>query len=174
MKISAVYKIVNTVTKDFYIGSSKNVKHRWVDHKCPSTWKNYPNSKLYKDMQKYGVDKFDFQILVTTEPERLKEIEQEFIETLKPTYNDKRANGFDVERHKEYLKKEYQKKKEYFKKEYQQKSEKYKKRQNKYNNQLCFYNEETLTLNALTKRFRRIGIDHPAKEAKKYLLKNVI
>ena len=32
MKVSAVYKIVNTVTKDFYIGSSKNVKKRWVEH----------------------------------------------------------------------------------------------------------------------------------------------
>lgn len=34
-KISAVYKIVNEVTGDFYIGSSKNVKNRWADHKKP-------------------------------------------------------------------------------------------------------------------------------------------
>lgn len=32
-KISAVYKITNTITNDFYIGSSKNVKVRWIDHK---------------------------------------------------------------------------------------------------------------------------------------------
>lgn len=60
MKISAVYKIVNTVTKDFYIGSSKNVKHRWIEHKSHSVWKKHPNNQLYLDMQKYGVDKFDF------------------------------------------------------------------------------------------------------------------
>lgn len=35
-KISAVYKIVNKVTGDFYIGSSKDVKRRWIQHKCPS------------------------------------------------------------------------------------------------------------------------------------------
>ena len=31
-KISGVYKITNTITGDFYIGSSKNVKKRWVEH----------------------------------------------------------------------------------------------------------------------------------------------
>ena len=32
--ICAVYKIINTITGDFYIGSSKNVKKRWAEHKC--------------------------------------------------------------------------------------------------------------------------------------------
>ena len=72
MKISAVYKIVNTITNDFYVGSSKDVKRR-----------------------KY---------------------------------------------------------------------------QNKYYNQLCSYNGEALTLNALSARFRRAGIEYPTTEAKKYLL----
>ena len=75
MKISAVYKIMNTVTKDFYIGSSKDVKSRWAVHKCPSTWKQCPNKQLYKDMQKYSVDKFDFKILAEVESEHLKEKE---------------------------------------------------------------------------------------------------
>lgn len=69
--ISAVYKIENTLTGDFYIGSSKNVKKRWNEHKRPSSWKNLPNSPMYYDMQKYGVDKFDFQILEEVEPEQL-------------------------------------------------------------------------------------------------------
>ena len=34
MKTSAVYKITNTITGDFYIGSSKDVKRRWAVHKC--------------------------------------------------------------------------------------------------------------------------------------------
>ena len=41
-KISAVYKIVNTITGDCYIGSSKDVKHRWANHKCPSKWREHP------------------------------------------------------------------------------------------------------------------------------------
>ena len=38
-KIIGVYRIINTVTGDFYIGSSKNIKQRWAEHKCDSTWK---------------------------------------------------------------------------------------------------------------------------------------
>ena len=120
MKISGVYKITNTITNDFYIGSSKNVKQRWAHHKCPSEWKKHPNNSLYNDMQKYGVDKFDFQILTIAEPEHLKEAEQQFIEKLKPTYNNRRANGWDIERIREYQK-EYGKKYREYNKEYEKK-----------------------------------------------------
>ena len=136
MKIIGIYKITNTVTGDFYIGSSKNVKQRLTCHKCQSTWKNYPNKQLYQDMQKYGVDKFAFEILEVVEPEELKEKEQQFIETLKPTYNSNNANGLNVERRKEYRKeyqKEYQKSDKYkeYRKEYQ-KSDKFKEYQKEY------------------------------------------
>ena len=147
MEISGVYKITNTATGDFYIGSSKNVKSRWATHKCPSTWKNCPNKQLYKDMQKYSVDKFEFDILCEVESERLKETEQKFIEMLKPTYNSNNANGLDIERQKKYNKKYNE----------------------KYHNQLCSYNGETITLNTLCARFIRDGIKNPAVEAKKYL-----
>ena len=105
MKISAVYKITNAITGDFYIGSSNNVKRRWATHKWPSIWKNYPNNPMYNDMQKYGVDKFAFEILEEVEENKLKEMEQQFIELLKPTYNDRNANGWDIERHKEACRK---------------------------------------------------------------------
>lgn len=147
-KISAVYKIVNTVTGEFYIGSSVNVKRRWARHKCPSTWKQCPNSPLYQDMQKYGVDKFRFQMLAPVMPEYLKQVEQEFIELLNPTYNDRYSKGLDVEKikatHKESNK--------------------------KYLSQLCEYNGETLTLGALAHRFHRAGISHPNIEAREYLI----
>ena len=84
-KISAVYKITNTITGDFYIGSSKDVKRRWKEHKCQSTWKKCPNNPMYIDMQKYGVEKFDFEVIEEAEIGQLKEKEQKFIETLKPT-----------------------------------------------------------------------------------------
>ena len=147
-KICAVYRITNAITGDFYIGSSKDVKRRFAVHKCQSKWNECPNKQLYQDMQKYGVDKFVFEVIEVVEPEKLKEAEQKFIEKLKPTYNSNRANGWDIERYKE-TKKEYQK---------------------EYNNQLCIYNGETLTLNALSKRFRRKGLSNPTQEAKKYLI----
>ena len=147
-KISGIYKITNTVTGDFYIGSSKDVKKRWASHKWQSTWKQRPNNPMYQDMQKYGVDKFAFEILAEVEADKLKEKEQKFIETLKPIYNDRNANGWNIERCKETQRKAV----------------------NKYQNQLCLYNNETLTLGALRMRFRRQGLSNPSAEAKKYLL----
>ena len=146
--ICAVYKITNTITCDFYIGSSNNVKRRWTKHKSKSTWKQCPNNLLYQDFQKYGIDKFDFQILEEVKPEQLKEKEQQFIETLKPTYNSNNAKGLDVKRYKE-------------------KKKKYKK---EYDNQPCCYKGEILTLNALDLRFRRAGVEQSKTEAKKYLV----
>ena len=167
MKICGIYKITNTITGDFYIGSSNDVKQRWAQHKCKSTWKNCPNNQMYLDMKKYGLDNFDFKILEEVESESLKETEQQFIETLKPTYNSNRANGWDIERYKEYQKK-YQKK--YHKSD--KCKESHKKACNKYDNQLCCYNGETLTLCALRMRFKRQGVEHPQIEAKKYIIKN--
>ena len=133
--ISGIYKITNTITGDFYIGSSKNVNRRWACHKCLSTWNECPNNPMYIDMKEYGVNKFEFEILAEVEPEKLKETEQKFIEKLKTTYNNYNANGFNTERRKDY-------------------------------------NGETLTLSALSQRFRRSGIKHSILEAKKYILTN--
>ena len=146
MEICGVYKITNTITGDFYIGSSKNIKRRLASHKWPSMWNKQPNNKLYQDMQKYGLDKFSFQILEEVEVDKLKEAEQQFIEKFKPTYNSNRANGWNIERYKEYNR--------------------------EYDSQLCCYNGETLTLHALSIRFQRAGITHPTVEAKKYLIKD--
>ena len=162
-KISAVYKITNTITGDFYVGSSKDVKQRWRAHKKPSVWKNYPNNQMYIDMQKYGVEKFSFQILEEVEPEELKVAEQQFIELLKPTYNNINAKGLDIERRKE-TKKEYRKS--------EKGKESRKKANNKYYSQLCCCNGQTITLNALSLRFWRKGIPNPTQEAKKYLKNN--
>lgn len=162
-KIIGVYKITNTVTGDFYIGSSKDIKHRWAVHKCPSTLKKFPRNQMYHDIQKYGIDRFSFEILEKAESEHLKEKEQQFIELLKPTYNQMNAKGFDIERYKEYQK-EYKKSDKC--------KESHKKSNNKYNNQLCYYNNETLTLAALSQRFIRAGIEYPTAEAKKYILNN--
>lgn len=181
-KISGIYKITNTVTGDFYIGSSKDIKQRWACHKCQSKWNECPNNPMYQDFQRYGVNKFEFEILEEVEIDSLKKTEQQFIETLKPTYNRCNAKGLNIERRKETHKKaqkEYEKtdKRKKAKKEYNkeyQKSDKYKEYQKEFykehNNQLCSYNGEILTLCALSKRFQRAGIPHPQIEAKKYLV----
>ena len=151
--ICGIYKIINTVTGDFYIGSSKNVKQRWGVHKCQSVWKNYPNKQLYKDMMKYSVDKFAFEVLAEVEADKLKETEQKFIETLKPAYNNRNANGLNIDKRKKY-----------------EKTEKRKKYKKEYYSQLCCYNGKTITLDTLRHLFRRDGVEHPQIEAKKYLV----
>lgn len=158
-KIIGIYKITNTITNDFYIGSSKNVKQRLAVHKCQSTWKKYSNNPMYQDMQKYGTDKFILEILEEVEPEKLKETEQEFIQTLKPIYNNRNANGLDVERCKEYQRSYIESHKDELKQYNKQ-----------YDNQLCCFNGETLTLRALSMRFMRQGLSNPILEAKKYIL----
>ena len=161
MKIIGIYRITNTITGDFYIGSSKNVKKRWTDHKKPSMRKKYPNNPMYLDMQKYGIEKFEFQVIAEVEIDSLKEMEQQFIEALKPTYNDRKANGCDFERYKKSQNK-YNKS--------DKGKESHRKAQNKYDNQLCCFNGETITLCALSMRFKKKGIPYPAQEAKKYLI----
>lgn len=160
-KISGVYKITNTITGDFYIGSSKDVKKRWMSHKWPSALKKCPNNPMYQDFQRYGLDYFVFEILEEVESEKLKEAEQQFIEKLKPTYNSNRANGWDVKKYKKHIK-------EYYQQNHKRRNE----YQKEYDNQLCIYKNEKLTLTALSTRFRRAGIKNPTLEAKKYLITN--
>ena len=73
----------------------------------------------------------------------------------------------NIKKYKKYQKK-YQKKN----KKTDKGKESHRKYQNKYDNQLCCYNGETLTLSALSMRFKKQGIDHPTIEAKKYLKNN--
>lgn len=152
-KISGVYKITNTITGDFYIGSSKNIKKRWVSHKSPSTWIRYPNVKLYQDIAQFGLNNFKFETLEETN--NLREREQYWINILNPIYNNYRAKGQDIERYREWNKSHHNKYLIYHK---------------EYKSRLCSYEGEILTLNALTIRFHKQGINHPTQEAKKYLL----
>ena len=157
-KTYIVYKFTNTVTGDFYIGS-QSIKKSLANHKYQSIWTVIPNDQMYQDMQKYGDDKFVFEILAEAEVEQLKEIEQQFIEELKPTYNNYNADDLNIERQKESNRKANK-----------QCRESHKEQSKQYHNQLCLFNGETLTLNALSTRFSRMGIPHPTLEAKKYLL----
>ena len=187
MKISGVYKITNIITGEFYIGSSKNIKHRWANHKSPSAQKQQLNSKLYKAMAQYGRDNFIFEILEETD--NLKEREQYWIKQLSPTYNDRHADGYNTERRKESTRRC---KKEWYKSHrnerlakskayYYTHREENKARMEKYNNahraeinnyyqRLCLYEGKTLTLNALKYKLSKLGFSHPVQEAKKYLL----
>ena len=162
-KIAGIYKITNTITGDFYIGSSKNIKKRWNIHKTPYTIKKHPNVKLYKAMTQYGRDNFTIEVIEKTD--NLREREQYYIEQLKPVYNDRHADGYNIERKKESMRRGSRK----YHRTHRCSAETLAKKK-EYLNRTCLYKGETLTLNALTLRLRRQGIVNPMLEAKKYLL----
>ena len=191
MKISGVYKITNKITGDFYIGSSKDIKHRWAHHRSPSVWKLHPNVKLYKAMAQYGRDNFIFEVLEETTD--LHNREQYYIEQLKPAYNDRHADGYNIERYKETNRRHNKKWRKIhrdkmltYSKAYRQAHRdeclaimkdwhkanriKHLDQMKAYRNKLCLYEGKILTLNALSARFYRQGIAHAMLEAKKYLL----
>ena len=195
MKTSGVYQIINTITGDCYIGSSIDLKRRKREHFKNSTWKKEPNKPLYKYMQQYGKENFLFKTIWLCAPEELKKYEQIAIDKYNPKYNVCAAyTGLSKEEYKkQYCKenadsikqqrKQYRKEhadsiKQYYKENADSKKQ-YQKQYNKehadsikqYHNQQCLYENEIITLNTLSSRFSRQGIEHPTLEAKKYLIK---
>ena len=199
MKISGVYEIVNTITGDFYIGSSVDLNRRKREHFKNSTWKKEPNKLLYKYMQQYGKENFLFKTIQLCAPEELKKYEQLAIKKYNPKYNirDAYTELSKEEYNKQYCKehadsiKQYQKqwykenadsikqyKKQWYKentdskKQYRKEhADSIRQQQKQYHNQQCLYENEILTLCALRARFSKKGIEHPTIEAKKYLIK---
>ena len=158
MKISGVYEIVNTITDDFYIGSSIDLERRKQNHFCEYCWKHEPNKPLYKDMKQYGKNSFLFKPIWLCDPSELKKYEQIAIEKYNPKYN--RYNACCRLN-----------KREYDKKHYKEHADSIRQQQKQYHNQQCLYENELLSLNTLSTRFSRQGIEHPTQEAKKYLIK---
>lgn len=78
-KICCVYKLTNTQTGKFYIGSTMNFKARMKYHHY-SHDKN-PNRKLGGDIEKYGWDAFTKEILEICTRENVRERERFYIES---------------------------------------------------------------------------------------------
>lgn len=90
-RICGVYQIINMLTGDCYIGSSKDVWTRISNHRCYSKFLQCPNSKLYKAYQEYDKKVFFYTVLEECTPEMLKATEQKWIEIMKPAYNTRCA-----------------------------------------------------------------------------------
>ena len=80
-----VYKLINTITQDEYIGKSKNPKNRFMKHK--SNAKRNGQTYLYRAMRKYGLDNFEMTIIEKCSPDVLNEREIYWIDKIKPCYN---------------------------------------------------------------------------------------
>ena len=97
--------------------------------------------------------------------EELKEHKKQYSKQYYYANREKRA-----EYSKQYYEVNREKRAEYNKQWRETNREKIAEYKKQYNNQLCKYNNETLTLSALRNRFLRAGVEHPVIEAKRYLI----
>jgi group I intron endonuclease len=58
-----IYKIVNKVTRKYYIGSSLNTSRRWREHTRYLTNNNHCNDYLQNAWNKYGPSAFEFVVI---------------------------------------------------------------------------------------------------------------
>lgn len=77
---SGIYKILNTVTEKFYIGSAINFKARWTQHKGKLSLNIHPNKFLQSSWNLHGETAFQFIILEYCEKEIILNREQFWID----------------------------------------------------------------------------------------------
>jgi group I intron endonuclease len=85
---SAIYAIVNNVTRDMYVGSSVGVNRRWSAHRNLLTKKCHYNSRLQRAYDKYGSSSFDWEIIqFVDDKSQLIAREQFWMNFFAPVYN---------------------------------------------------------------------------------------
>ena len=62
-RVVGIYKITNKINGKSYIGQSNNIIRRISEHKSESYRQHEINKVLYKAIEKYGVQNFDFDII---------------------------------------------------------------------------------------------------------------
>jgi group I intron endonuclease len=82
-KKSGIYKIVNKINGKYYVGSSKDVKHRWNDHIRDLRKNNHHNDYLQAAWNKYGEQSFEFQFIESVNEDELLLVEQKYLDELK-------------------------------------------------------------------------------------------
>lgn len=84
-----VYQIINTINNYRYVGSTtRGFNRRWATHLCCLRKNKHENTHLQRAYNKYGEGSFVFLIIETVNtPENCIDIEQKWIDSLKPEYN---------------------------------------------------------------------------------------
>lgn len=107
-----VYKIVNNINDDIYIGSTKTeLRKRFYRHKVDSNRVSeklkVKGNKLYSFARDVGWDCFRIILIEEVECKNKEEQlqkEQQYIDLLKPKFNKINAHGFDKDKRKEWFK----------------------------------------------------------------------
>ena len=84
---SGVYMIRLLVDGRFYVGSSIDVKKRFIRHKKDLRRGGHHCAHLQRAWNKYGESNFEFAFICGIEKDRLLRVEQYLIDSLKPEFN---------------------------------------------------------------------------------------
>ncbi len=84
---SGVYKVINTENNRIYIGASRDLYQRKMNHLSKIKHKCHANKKIMIDIEIYEYDVFKFEIIEMCESHELKETEHYYIKKLQPFYN---------------------------------------------------------------------------------------
>ena len=87
LRRAGIYCIINTVNQKKYVGSSKNLQMRLMQHRSRLRKNVHDNIKLQRSWNKYGEANFQFYILEFCEEEQLSNREQFYIDSMKPWFN---------------------------------------------------------------------------------------
>lgn len=93
-RVCGVYKITNRANGKFYVGSSKDIKNRWYQHKIKLDSGTHGNPHLQNAWNLYGGESFLFEVIEECFPEMQFEKEQYYLNTLNP-FDD---NGYNIVR----------------------------------------------------------------------------
>lgn len=78
-----IYKITNQINGKVYIGQSVDIERRWKDHKTRAFNNHNGNSQyncpLYRAMRKYGLENFNFSVLIECSRDELNQYEYQYI-----------------------------------------------------------------------------------------------
>lgn len=80
MIISGIYKIVNKANGRYYIGSSKDIHRRWLQHQRELADRTHHNAHLINAWHKYGKDSFEVAVLEEVSIDKLYEVEQRYLD----------------------------------------------------------------------------------------------
>ncbi|MFK4444624.1 group I intron endonuclease [Caballeronia udeis] len=83
---SGVYKIINSVTGECYIGSTRSMRGRMAEHKYKLRCGKH-NAMLQRAWDYFGEEVFEFVLIESCPLDSLKEREQFWMDTLRPAYN---------------------------------------------------------------------------------------
>lgn len=84
---SGIYQIRNIVNGKVYVGSAKQFKRRWRDHKNCLSRGAHHSKHLQSAWNKHGADNFVFEPMITCSPSMLLWYEQQFLDQMRPKYN---------------------------------------------------------------------------------------